>query len=140
MRISHFFIDRPIFAAVVSIVFVIVGLVSFGRLPVAQYPEIAPPTVNVTGQYPGASADVVDPYRQRAESRSVNFRGGDPTRRDYGLELDASILAHGEIAPGIELQGGIEGGVLFPGHAFDNENGDTMTEVGMGRLRLGITF
>jgi hypothetical protein len=36
--------------------------------------------------------------------------------------------------------GGIEGGVLFPGHAFDNENGDTMTEVGMGRLRLGITF
>jgi hydrophobe/amphiphile efflux-1 (HAE1) family protein len=59
MRISHFFIDRPIFAAVVSIVFVIVGLVSFGRLPIAQYPEIAPPVVNVTGQYPGASADVV---------------------------------------------------------------------------------
>src|ERR671922_631460 len=59
MRISHFFIDRPIFAGVVSIVFVILGLVSFGRLPVAQYPEIAPPVVNVTGQYPGASADVV---------------------------------------------------------------------------------
>ena len=59
MRISHFFIDRPIFAAVVSIVFVILGAVSFGRLPVAQYPEIAPPVVNVTGQYPGASADVV---------------------------------------------------------------------------------
>ena len=45
MRLSHFFIDRPIFAAVVSIVFVIVGEVSVGRLPVAQYP--------------GASADVV---------------------------------------------------------------------------------
>jgi len=59
MRISHFFIDRPIFAAVVSIVFVIVGGVSFWRLPVAQYPEIAPPTINVTGQYPGASSDVV---------------------------------------------------------------------------------
>jgi multidrug efflux pump subunit AcrB len=59
MRISHFFIDRPIFAAVVSIVFVILGLVSFSRLPVAQYPDIAPPTINVTGQYPGASADVV---------------------------------------------------------------------------------
>src|SRR5918912_2263299 len=59
MRLSHFFIDRPIFASVVSIVFVILGLVSFGRLPVAQYPEIAPPVVNVTGQYPGASADVV---------------------------------------------------------------------------------
>src|SRR5438105_6439327 len=59
MRISHFFIDRPIFASVVSIVFVILGAVAFFRLPIAQYPEIAPPTINVTGQYPGASADVV---------------------------------------------------------------------------------
>ena len=59
MRISHFFIDRPIFAAVVSIVFLIVGAVSYSRLPIAQYPEIAPPTINVAGQYPGASADIV---------------------------------------------------------------------------------
>jgi hydrophobe/amphiphile efflux-1 (HAE1) family protein len=59
MRISHFSIDRPIFAAVVSIVFVILGGVSFSRLPVAQYPEIAPPIINVSGQYPGASAEVV---------------------------------------------------------------------------------
>jgi hydrophobe/amphiphile efflux-1 (HAE1) family protein len=59
MRISHFFIDRPIFAAVISIVFIIVGAVSLERLPIAQYPEIAPPVVNVTGQYPGASAEVV---------------------------------------------------------------------------------
>src|SRR5215831_15588253 len=59
MRISAFFIDRPIFAAVISVVFVILGAVSYGRLPVAQYPDIAPPTVNVTGQYTGASADVV---------------------------------------------------------------------------------
>jgi len=59
MRISHFFIDRPIFASVVSVVFVILGGVAFFRLPVAQYPEIAPPTITVSGQYPGASADVV---------------------------------------------------------------------------------
>src|SRR5436853_2765366 len=59
MRISHFFIDRPIFASVVSIIFVILGGVAFARLPVAQYPEIAPPIINVTGQYPGASSDVV---------------------------------------------------------------------------------
>ncbi len=59
MRISHFFIDRPIFAAVLSVVFVILGGVAYGRLPVAQYPEIAPPVINVTGQYPGASAEVV---------------------------------------------------------------------------------
>jgi hydrophobe/amphiphile efflux-1 (HAE1) family protein len=59
MRISHFFIDRPIFAAVISIVLVILGVVSVSRLPIAQYPEIAPPVVNITGQYPGASAEVV---------------------------------------------------------------------------------
>ena len=59
MRISHFFIDRPIFACVLSIVFVILGAVAYARLPVAQYPEIAPPIINVTGQYPGASADIV---------------------------------------------------------------------------------
>ncbi len=59
MRISHFFIDRPIFASVVSIVFVILGGVSFVRLPIAQYPEIAPPVVNISGQYPGASAETV---------------------------------------------------------------------------------
>jgi hydrophobe/amphiphile efflux-1 (HAE1) family protein len=59
MRISHFFIDRPIFASVVSIVFIILGGVAFSRLPIAQYPEISPPTITVTGQYPGASADVV---------------------------------------------------------------------------------
>src|SRR5262249_19253489 len=59
MRISHFFIDRPIFAAVGSIVFVIIGGVAFFRLPIAQYPEIAPPIITVSGQYPGASADVV---------------------------------------------------------------------------------
>ncbi len=59
MRISHFFIDRPIFASVVSIVIVILGAVAFVRLPIAQYPEIAPPTITVAGQYPGASADVV---------------------------------------------------------------------------------
>ncbi len=59
MRLSRFFIDRPIFASVVSIVFVILGAVSFFRLPIAQYPEIAPPIINISGQYPGASADVV---------------------------------------------------------------------------------
>ena len=59
MRLSHFFIDRPIFAWVVSIVILILGAVSYTRLPVAQYPEIAPPVINVSGQYPGASAETV---------------------------------------------------------------------------------
>ncbi len=57
--ISRFFIHRPIFAAVLSIVIIIVGLVTLRSLPIAQYPEIAPPTVQVTAAYPGASATVL---------------------------------------------------------------------------------
>jgi multidrug efflux pump subunit AcrB len=57
--LSKFFIDRPIFAAVISIVLTLAGAVSVIKLPVAQYPEITPPTVSVTCQYPGASAKVV---------------------------------------------------------------------------------
>jgi multidrug efflux pump len=56
---SHFFIDRPIFATVLSIVIVIVGSVALAGLPIAQYPEVAPPTITVTANYPGANAKVV---------------------------------------------------------------------------------
>src|ERR671914_2340236 len=59
MRFSHFFIDRPIFASVLSIIILIVGGIAQFGLPVSEYPEIAPPTVNVTATYPGASAEVI---------------------------------------------------------------------------------
>jgi multidrug efflux pump subunit AcrB len=59
MRFSHFFVDRPIFAGVISIIITLVGFISFRALPVAEYPEIAPPTVNVTASYAGASAEVI---------------------------------------------------------------------------------
>ncbi len=72
MRISHFFIDRPIFASVLSIVFVILGGVAYYRLPVAQYPEIAPPIINVTGQYSGASAETVAETVVAPIEQSVN--------------------------------------------------------------------
>ncbi len=57
--ISKFFIDRPVFAWVISIVVVIAGLSTFFTLPVSQYPEITPPTVSVSAVYPGANAEVV---------------------------------------------------------------------------------
>lgn len=55
----RFFIDRPIFASVLSIVIVVVGLVSLRVLPIAQFPEITPPVVVIEADYPGASAEVV---------------------------------------------------------------------------------
>src|SRR6266576_6203904 len=56
---SRFFINRPIFASVLSIVIVLGGSIALFTLPVAQYPEIAPPTVEVSAVYPGANAQVV---------------------------------------------------------------------------------
>ncbi|MET0640295.1 MAG: efflux RND transporter permease subunit, partial [Hyphomicrobium sp.] len=59
MRLSHFFIDRPIFAAVLSMIVTILGLISVRLLPIAEYPDIAPPTVAIHATYPGASAQVI---------------------------------------------------------------------------------
>src|SRR5213082_556486 len=56
---ARFFVDRPIFATVLSLVIVIIGGVALQSLPIAQYPEVVPPTVNVSATYPGASAKVV---------------------------------------------------------------------------------
>ncbi|MCC7079253.1 MAG: multidrug efflux RND transporter permease subunit [Burkholderiales bacterium] len=58
--VSRFFIDRPIFAAVLSMFIVLAGLAAMRVLPIAQYPEIAPPVVTVTATYPGASAEVLE--------------------------------------------------------------------------------
>jgi len=57
--ISHYFIDRPIFASVISIIITLAGTIAIFALPVAQYPEITPPTVQVTCKYPGANASVI---------------------------------------------------------------------------------
>src|ERR1700735_3017284 len=59
MRLTHFFIERPRFATVLSAFVTLLGLGALAILPVAQYPEIVPPTVQITTLYPGASADTV---------------------------------------------------------------------------------
>src|SRR6478736_4980395 len=76
MRLTHFFIDRPRFATVLSVFVTSLGLGALAILPVAQYPEIVPPTVKVTTSYPGASAETV--------ARTV-ARTGDQRRREYAL-------------------------------------------------------
>src|SRR5258707_476249 len=59
MKFPHFFIERPIFAIVLAILIVVFGAIAYPTLPVAQYPEIAPPTVVVTASYPGATAETL---------------------------------------------------------------------------------
>jgi HAE1 family hydrophobic/amphiphilic exporter-1 len=59
MGFSHFFIERPIFAGVIWVILSLIGAISFRALPITEYPEIVPPTVQVTATYPGASAEVL---------------------------------------------------------------------------------
>ena len=59
MKFAHFFIDRPIFAGVISILITLVGAIALWTLPIAQYPDIAPPTIQVIAAYPGANAKTV---------------------------------------------------------------------------------
>ncbi|MBB6463962.1 efflux RND transporter permease subunit [Flammeovirga kamogawensis] len=70
--ISKFFINRPIFSAVLAIIIVLTGSIALFNLPIAEYPNITPPTVNVTASYPGASADVIAETVGAPIEQSVN--------------------------------------------------------------------
>ncbi len=59
MKFSHFFINKPVFASVISIIITLVGFLAYFNMPVTQYPNIVPPTVVVYGSYPGASPEVI---------------------------------------------------------------------------------
>src|SRR4051812_43597783 len=59
MNISRFFVDKPIFAAVLSVIVFVAGLISIFRLPIAEYPEVVPPSIVVRAQYPGADPKVI---------------------------------------------------------------------------------
>ncbi len=73
---SRFFIDRPIFAWVIALVIMLAGALSIFRLPIAQYPSIAPPTITVSATYPGASAKTVeDTVTQIIEQRMTGLDG-----------------------------------------------------------------
>ena len=73
---ARFFIDRPVFAWVISLLIALVGILSLRALPVAQYPDIAPPVVNVGASYPGASAKVVEEAVTAIIEREMNGAPG----------------------------------------------------------------
>ena len=78
-----FFIDRPVFSTVLSILIVIVGIIGLALLPVDQYPQITPPVVKISATYPGASAltvsqAVATPIEQELNGREPFARRGDP--------------------------------------------------------------
>ena len=73
---SKFFIHRPIFAIVISIIIVLVGLISAVQLPIAQYPQISPPTVTVSTSYTGANSKVVNDTVAQVIEQQVNGTQG----------------------------------------------------------------
>lgn len=73
---AKFFIDRPIFAWVVALFIIVIGLVSFQNLPVAQYPTVAPPTISISASYPGASAQVLEETVLAVIEREMNGSPG----------------------------------------------------------------
>ena len=78
-RFSKFFVNRPIFATVLALLIVVAGLVALNILPVAQFPEITPPTVHVSAVYPGANAETavsythLDVYKRQPQERALPF-------------------------------------------------------------------
>jgi HAE1 family hydrophobic/amphiphilic exporter-1 len=128
MRLSHFFIDRPIFASVIALFITIGGAVAYFTLPVAQYPEIVPPTIQVTTTYPGASADVVSqtvatPLEQQINgvenmlymssqatgdgklTLTVTFRAGSDVNTDQVLTQNRVAIALARLPDAVQREG-----------------------------------
>jgi hydrophobe/amphiphile efflux-1 (HAE1) family protein len=91
MRLSHFFIDRPIFALVIAVFITLIGLFAYPRLPLAQYPDIAPPTVNVSATYAGATAE--DAALQVAEPLEEQING-----TEHMIYMESSSTSAGQIS------------------------------------------
>jgi HAE1 family hydrophobic/amphiphilic exporter-1 len=91
MRFPHFFIERPIFAAVLAILITVVGLVAYPSLPVGQYPDVAPPTVVVTARFPGATAETMASTVSVPLEQQINGV-------EHMLYMSSSSLGEGSVA------------------------------------------
>src|SRR5882757_6030255 len=94
--LARFFIDRPVLAWVISIVIILLGLISAVFLPIAEYPEVTPPTVRVTANYPGANAKVVaDTVASPIEQQVVGVEGmlymSSRSNNDGSYQLDVTF-------------------------------------------------
>jgi len=87
-----------------------------------------------------ATSDVVDPYRFGALGSARNWDGGPPARRDLGVELDAGLDVRIPVGHAMMAQVGFEGGVFFPGGAFDDAIGRSLPTQALGQGELGLQF
>ncbi len=101
MNISRFFIDRPIFAAVIAVFITLIGVFAYPLLPLSQYPEIAPPTITINTAYPGASAETVAETVSAPIEQEVNGVEG-------MLYVTSSSTSDGAVAITVTFQPGTD--------------------------------
>jgi hypothetical protein len=87
-----------------------------------------------------STSDVVDPYRVATQGSYVNYRGGDPKKKDLGVELDAGFEGRFPLEYGLKAVVGAQGGVLFPGNALTNAEGSRMSLPWIVVSRLSLLF
>lgn len=87
-----------------------------------------------------ATSDVVDPYHAGALGTYANYDGGNPKNRDLGVEIDAGVDVRIPLERFVTLELGAEGGVLFPGGAFDDEDGNALPEQLLANTKVGLQF
>ena len=141
---SRFFIDRPIFASVLSIVITLAGGIAVFTLPIAQYPQITPPTIQVVCQYPGANASVVAeavaaPIEQQVNGVENMLYMSSPSTSDgsmtlsitfkLGTNLDtAQVLVQNRVAIAIPTQAETDSLHHQAGVAYDPGKGSLMVD------------
>lgn len=86
------------------------------------------------------TADLVDPFQMGALGSARNYDGGAPKKHDLGVELDLGVAFRVHVDQISTLQAGIEGGVLFPGHAFDDAAGNMLPKQVLANVQLGLQF
>jgi hypothetical protein len=86
------------------------------------------------------TADFVDPYHFGALGNAANYDGGDPHRHDLGVELDVGVATRIKVDASATVQLGAEGGLLFPGHAFDDAAGRGLANQYLGTVQVGLQF
>lgn len=86
------------------------------------------------------TADLVDPYQAGALGDFANYEGGDPRRHDLGVELDLGFTTRIVFRQGTTIELGAEGGVLFPGHAFDDRAGRGLQNQYLANTKIGVLY
>jgi multidrug efflux pump subunit AcrB len=116
--VARFFIDRPIFAIVIAIMIAVAGMIAGVNLPIAQYPQIQPPTVSVSAAYTGANAEVVNQTVAQVIEEQINgvqgmnyMSSNSDDSGAYSLEVVFDLGIDGDIAA-VKVQNSVATGWL----------------------------